>query len=275
MDNVIKLSAPATREFWELSILYEDAHLLALNKPAGLLTSPDRLTPDRPSLMNLLHAGITAAKPWAHERGLTYLMNAHRLDLETSGLILLAKSKPVLVKLANLFGEEKAYRKYVALVQGAPAQDRFEVDAKLAPQLTPGGFIRVDPRRGKRARTLFEVQERFEGWTLLKCEPFADRRHQIRAHLRSLRFPIAGDQLYGGRLLFLSRFKPDYRLKPNREERPLLSRVALHAGELALPHPITGAPLQLSAPWPKDLLVAVKYLRRYSPVGGTGEPVSQ
>jgi len=271
MDNVIKLSWPATREFWEIPVVYEDEHLLALDKPPGLLTSPDRQAPDRPNLTSLLHAGIAAGKPWARDGGLTYLMPVHRLDSETSGLILLAKSKPVLVKLANLFGEEKSYRKYVALVQGEPDQDRFEVDAKLAPQLTPGGFVRVDPRRGKRARTLFEVQERFAGWTLLKCEPLADRRHQIRAHLRSIRLPIAGDQLYGGRLLFLSRLKQDYRLKPNREERPLLSRVTLHAGELTLPHPVTGPPLDLRAPWPKDLTVAVKYLRRYAPVGAPGE----
>src|ERR1041384_377942 len=83
--SVIKLSSPATREFWEIPVLFEDAHLLALDKPAGLLTSPDRYDPERPNLMGLLHAGIAAGKPWAVERGLNYLSNAHRLDFETSG----------------------------------------------------------------------------------------------------------------------------------------------------------------------------------------------
>jgi len=100
----IKLSSQATRDFWEIPILYEDEHLLALDKPSGLLTSPDRDDPNRPNLMKLLHAGIADGKTWAKERGLAYLMNAHRLDVETSGIILLAKSKPVLVELANLFG---------------------------------------------------------------------------------------------------------------------------------------------------------------------------
>src|SRR5436309_2713326 len=106
MTLTIKLSSPATREFWEIPILYEDAHLLALNKPSGLLTSPDRYDTNRPYLTRLLHNGIADAKPWARERALSYLMNAHRLDLEISGVILLAKSKPMLIELANLFGSE-------------------------------------------------------------------------------------------------------------------------------------------------------------------------
>src|SRR3954449_9646975 len=120
MSVAIKLSSPATHEFWEIPVLFEDEHLLALDKPSRLLTSPDRYDPERPNLMKLLHAGITAGKPWARERGLNYLMNAHRLDFETSGVILLAKSKPVLVQLANLFGSEKPAKKYGALVQGSP-----------------------------------------------------------------------------------------------------------------------------------------------------------
>src|SRR5215471_10809214 len=99
----IKLSSPATREFWEIPVLYEDEHLLAVDKPSGLLVSPDRYDPNRPNLMKLLHSAIVAGKPWASQRRLTYLMNAHRLDFETSGVILLAKDKPVLVKLANAF----------------------------------------------------------------------------------------------------------------------------------------------------------------------------
>jgi 23S rRNA-/tRNA-specific pseudouridylate synthase len=96
VSAVIKLSSPATREYWEVPVLFEDESLLALDKPAGLLTSPDRYDPLRPNLMKLLHAGIAAHKPWAREWNLSYLSNAHRLDFETSGVILLAKSKPVL-----------------------------------------------------------------------------------------------------------------------------------------------------------------------------------
>ena len=262
--SVVKLSSPATHEFWEIPVVFEDDSLLALDKPAGLLSSPDRYDPPRPNLMKLLHTAIAAGKPWARERNLTYLMNAHRLEFETSGVLLLAKDKPTLVALANLFGSEKPLKKYVALAQGTPAEDKFEVDAKLAPHPLKIGLMRVDPKNGKKSRTRFEVLEKFSGWTLLRCEPLTGRTHQIRAHLRHAGLPMVGDELYGGKKLWLSRLKRDYRLKPGHEERPLLSRVALHAEELTLRHPATGRTVTMVAPWPKDLKVAVKYLRQYA-----------
>ena len=263
MNAVIKLSSPATREFWEIAVLFEDEHLLAIDKPSGLLTSPDRYDADRPNLMKLLHAGIADGKPWARERGLTYLSNAHRLDFETSGIILLAKSKPVLVQLADLFGAEKPVKKYIALVQGCPAEDEFEVDAKIAPHPVRLGMMRVDPKNGKKSMTKFFAMEKFSRQTLLRCEPLTGRTHQIRIHLRHAGLPIVGDELYGGKPLWLSRLKPNYRLKPGKEERPLMSRVALHAEQLEVVHPVTGQPISITAPWPKDFMVAVKYLRQY------------
>jgi RluA family pseudouridine synthase len=268
-NPIIKLSAPATREFWEIPVVFEDEHLLALDKPAGLLTSPDRYDPNRPNLMKLLHAGIAEAKPWARERGLTYLSNAHRLDFETSGVILLAKNKETLVQLADLFGAEKPVKKYVALVQGTPAEDAFEVDAKLAPHPVRLGMMRVDPKNGKKSLTKFSVMEKYSRWTLLRCEPLTGRTHQIRIHLRHAGFPIVGDELYGGKPLWLSRLKPNYRLKPGREERPLMARVALHAEHLELKHPATGELVSITASWPKDLTVAVKYLRQFTGAGAS------
>src|SRR5262245_44050702 len=116
----IKLSSPPTQEFCEIPVIFEDEHLLAINKPARLLTSPDRYDPDRPNLMKLLHRGIAEQKPWATARGLSYLANAHRLDFNTTGVLLLAKNKPVLIKLADLFNAEKPVKTYVALVTGTP-----------------------------------------------------------------------------------------------------------------------------------------------------------
>jgi len=265
MSEVIKLSSPATKEFWEVPVLFEDEHLLALDKPSRLLISPDRYDPERPNLMKLLHAGVELGKPWARQRGLTYLMNAHRLDFETSGVILLAKDKPTLVAVANLFGAEIPRKLYLALVHGNPVKPIFEVNAKLAPHPVKTGLIRVDDKNGKRARTVFELLEKFNGCSLLQCRPFTGRTHQIRVHLRQAGLPIVGDAFYDGAPLFLSRLKSGYRLKPNRTERPLLQRVALHAAELRLPHPVTNAEIVITAPWPKDMLVAVKYLRRYAP----------
>ncbi len=263
MTRIIKLSSPATREYWEIPVLYEDNDLLAVDKPSGLLTSPDPNDPARPNLMKLLHSGIAEGKSWAAERELEYLMSADRLDFETSGVLLLARNKPTLMKLANLFGSEKPLKRYAALVQGTPAQAQFKVEAPLAPDPRRIGLMRVNPKRGKRAITLFKAAERFANWTLLECEPLTGRIHQIRAHLRSVALPIVGDTLYGGKPLLLSRLKRGYRLKPGQHEQPLINRVALHAEHLTLPHPVTGQLLTITAPWPKDLTVAIKYLRRY------------
>lgn len=263
MNATIKLSSPATREFWEIPVVFEDAHLLALDKPAGLLTAPDRDDPARPNLMRLLHDAIAAGKSWAVERGLTYLNPAHRLDAETSGVILFAKSKPVLVALANQFGTDQPQAKYVALARGVPRAEQFEVDAKIAPHPLTPGLMRVDSRQGKRAKTLVSVVETFRDYVWLSCRPVTNRTHQIRVHLRHTGLPIVGDALYDGKPLLLSRLKRDYRLKPGRTERPLLARVALHAEELALVHPITGATVTFTAPCPKDLRVALKYLREH------------
>jgi 23S rRNA-/tRNA-specific pseudouridylate synthase len=170
----------------------------------------------------------------------------------------------MLIALANLFGSDKPVKKHIALISGEPPENQFEVDAKLAPHPVTTGLIHVDPKNGKKSKTRFAVLEKFDGWTLLKCEPLISRNHQIRVHLRYAGLPIVGDELYGGKPLWLSRLKRNFRLKPGHEERPLLSRVTLHAEEVSLPHPITGAPITITAPWPKDLKVAVKYLRQYA-----------
>ncbi len=264
MNPIIKLSSPATREFWEIPVLFEDEHLLALDKPSRLLTSPDRYDPARPNLMKLLHHDVERVAPWVRQRQLTYLANAHRLDFETSGVILLAKDKPTLVALADAFGTEQPAKTYVALVHGAPKETHFKVGAKLAPHPVKLGLMRVDDKNGKQALTHFEVLERFAGYTLLKCQPRTGRTHQIRVHLQNVGLPIVGDALYGGQPLLLSTLKAGFYLKRGKVERPLLSRVALHAEELRLNHPSKETVVTITAPWPKDLTVAVKYLRRYA-----------
>jgi RluA family pseudouridine synthase len=264
VTEVVKLSSPQTHEFWEIPVVYEDEQLLALDKPGGLLTSPDRYDPARPNLMKLLHRDIEREAPWAKARGLNYLMNAHRLDFETTGVILLVKNKPALVALAKQFGSEKPRKTYLALVRGSAAEDQFETEARLAPHPLQTGMVRVVAKAGKRSHTRFNVRERFKGFLLLECHPLTGRTHQIRVHLRHLRLPIVGDSLYGGPSLFLSSLKPDYRQKPNQSEHPLMGRVALHAQELTIAHPVTAVETIITASWPKDLTVAVKYLRRFA-----------
>jgi len=259
------LSSPGTGEFWEIPTLFEDEHLLALNKPSRLLVSAEAAHPERPNLMQLLHRGIERGVPWAKQRRLDYLMNAHRLDFDASGVILLAKTKIAFTALADQFTSEQPHRTYSALVRGVPPAETFETDAKLAPHPLQMGVIRVDAREGKRSRTTFAVRERFDGFLLLEGRPSPDRPDQLSVHLKYLRLPVVGAEIYGGRPLFLSTLKRDYQPKPDQEERPLMGRAALHMEQVSVTHPASGATVTMQAPWPKDLSASIKYLRKYAP----------
>ena len=216
--------------------------------------------------MKLLHSGIADKKPWANERHLEYLNPANHLDFDVTGVLLLAKNKAAFITLANLFSSEKARLKYLLLVSGEPLEKEFEVNAPLSPHPVKPDVMRVDRDNGKQARTRFTLLENFSraGYALLRAEPLSERTHQVRVHASHVGLKIVGDEIYGGKPLWLSRLKKDYRLKPGREERPLLARVALHAEELSLPHPVTGEKVSMKSPLPKDLKVALKYLRLHA-----------
>jgi RluA family pseudouridine synthase len=264
MSGVIKLSSPATHGFWEIPVLFEDEHLLALDKPAGLLTSPDPDDIQRPSLMKLLHTAIADGKPWAKERGLEYLNDINPLERDTTGVLLLAKNKEAFIKVTDWFGAENPGKQFLALVHGSPVTERFDVNAKLGSQPEQPGFVRVDPENGKKSKSSFEAVERFSGFTLWKCIALTDRPHQLRVHLQNSGLRVVGDELYGGAPLLLSKLKRDFYLKRGKVERPLISTPALHCERLTLPHPVTGEIVTITAPMPKDFVVALKYLRLYA-----------
>lgn len=248
---------------WPVEILFEDADLLAINKPAGLLVARDRWDKRKENLMGLLLAGIRDRKGWAREAGIDYLANVHRLDRDTSGVLLLAKSKPALVNLVRQFNQRTPRKHYVALAHGALPEEQVTVDLPIAPHPASPGLSIIDRRGGKAAHTILTVLERYAGFSLVRAEILTGRHHQIRVHLQSLRCPVVGDADYGGKPLLLSRLKRGYKMKPEGE-RPLIARPALHAERVELAQPTSGAPLRIEAPWPNDLEVAVKYLRKFA-----------
>lgn len=231
-----------------LDVLYEDAGLLALNKPAGLLAVPDRWDKAKDNLMGLLQA----ARP-GH-----YLANVHRLDRQTTGVFLVAKSRDAFRSLTRQLRERQTRKLYVALVHGDATGQVIDLPIGPHPKLV--GRSRVDHKNGKPARSTVRVLEHFHGYTLIEVEIETGRQHQVRVHCHAVGHPLVGDADYGGGPLLLSQLKRKYKPKDGEVERPLISRPALHAGSVTLADP----PVTITASLPKDFEVSLKYLRRFA-----------
>ena len=233
-------------------LLWIDDSLLAINKPAGLPTLPDGYDAQVPHVKALLEARYGP------------LWIVHRLDRETSGILLLARSSEAHRLLSLQFEDRSIKKVYHALVMGNPPWEAQRVDQPLRADADRQHRTLVDPRQGKPAATNLHVLERFGSFTLLEARPETGRTHQIRVHLASQGLAVAGDQLYGGgEGIYLSQIKPRY--KPAAGvEKPLLGRLGLHALSLHLQHPQTGKPFDLDAPYPADIETTLRYLRKFS-----------
>lgn len=264
VSAVIRVSSPEPGDSRALPVLYEDEHLLVLDKPGGPAAIRGEGDPEQPVLESLLQQGIHDGKPWAVERGLEFLRSIHCLDADASGVWVLARSAAVRVELVNQFNAGKPLASFLALTHGTPLERRFGVNLRMGPHPEAVGRMRVDARGGRKSVTRFELVEAFAGCTLWRCHPATDRLHQIRLHLRSRRLPVVSDPVYDGKPLFLSAIKPGYRFKRHQDERPLIARAALHCEAVELKHPATGQSLRVEAPLPKDFEVALKYLRRFA-----------
>jgi len=246
MKRKLKWRIESTRS----EIIDDDDQLLVLNKPPRLLVLPDRYNKNLPNLYTIL----------MEELGKVFIV--HRIDKETSGIILFAKTAEAHAELNTQFEERRVDKTYHAIVVGSPSPDEGVIDLPLAKDRKDVELMSVDRRNGKEAVTTFKVLERFSGYTFLELKPRTGRTHQIRVHLKSIGLPILADGSYGsGRGFFLSDVKA--RFQEKGEEKPLLDRTALHAAGIALVHPSTRAPVTFSAPLPKDMVSVLRYLRKF------------
>jgi len=227
------------------SVIYEDEHLVVLNKSSGLLVAADRWDPDAPRLDTLATEELCAEG----ER----LYAVHRIDKDTSGLVLYAKTAEAHRALSLAFQERQVQKTYHALVHGRPLWQETEVDIPLRADGDLKHRSVRDPKRGKPATTRFTVIGECGPYTWLEADLITGRTHQIRVHLQLSGLSIACDPLYGdGKPVFLSGFKRSWRGDPFTE-RPLLDRLALHAWRMVITHPVTGEEKTFTAPYPRDL----------------------
>ena len=253
--------APEPKPLEGLTILYEDEHTIVVDKPADLAVEPDRWDASRPSLIGALHA-LAGNEPDHAGRFRPRLV--HRLDKDTSGAVLVAKTIEAERTLGEAFERGLVRKTYLALVEGEHPLEEGEsetIELALASDRRRGGLVVVS-REGKPAVTRVAVEQRFRGFTLLRCEPLTGRTHQLRVHLAANGFPLAVDPLYGRRKsLALSELKSDYRPKPGRAEAPLIDRLTLHAARLEFPTP-SGAIEAVESPLPRDFQRVLKQLAK-------------
>jgi 23S rRNA pseudouridine955/2504/2580 synthase/23S rRNA pseudouridine1911/1915/1917 synthase len=242
-----------------------------INKPAGLLVIPDRWDPSKPTLVKLARAHLQAASIAAGKGApeAPRIWVVHRLDRDTSGVLVLAKSDRAHAVLSQQFERGKVRKTYLALVSGQGVRAEGIIRLPIGPHPHRPGVMAIRRRSGKSATTRYTVAERFRGYTLLDVRPQTGRSHQIRVHFQAIGHPLAIDPLYGsGEPLLLSALKPSYRPKADAEEHPLMARLTLHAQALELMHPTQGGTCTWVAPLPKDFAAALRNLRRYRSLPG-------
>lgn len=235
----------------KLEIVYEDDVIIVVNKPSGVLSVPDRYNPDLPHLASIL----------SHNHG--DILIVHRLDKDTSGLMVMARDAKSHSRLNEAFQNGTVEKKYLAIVAGHLLTDSVTVDLPLRPDGDRKHRTVVDRSRGKPSSTTFIELDRFDAYSLVEAAPHTGRTHQIRCHLAAIDCPIVCDTLYGrGKPLYLSSFKHNYR-PGKREERPLIDRLALHASSLKFEHPTTGKTTFFQVKEPKDIRATVNQLGKY------------
>jgi len=236
-------------------ILFESSSLVAVNKPSGILSIPDRYRPERFSIANWILSSYPDARP------------LHRLDFETSGILLFCILPEAFGWYSDQFETRAVTKIYHAIVEGRLLQDEGLIDQPLFTQTNGKVII---SKRGKESRTKWKTIERFVNHSFVEANPLTGRTHQIRVHLSSIGHPVLGDVTYGSTgSFYLSTVKGrhKYHLSKDQEaERPILSRTALHASKVELAEYQTNKFVIIDSPLPKDMKVVLQKLHQYSAI---------
>ncbi len=233
-------------------ILFEDEYLIAVNKPAGVLTIQDRFNPDITNLVSILKTKYPEIIP------------VHRIDKFTSGINLFAKNAEAHKWMSTLFMSREIEKYYTAIVDGKPYPESGRIDVPLAESTVTRGKMLVH-KRGKASITDYKIIKTFERFSLLHVRILTGRMHQVRVHLQYLGHPLIVDPLYGSRdAFYLSEIKQKkFNLGKYEDERPILSRQPLHAHKLCFTHQITGNQVDIECPLPKDMTAILNQMEKW------------
>jgi len=238
-----------------LNIIYEDDDIIVLNKPADILVHPAR---------GNLHGTLVNALSFYSDKLSSGLGEfrpgiVHRLDRNTTGVMVVTKNEIAQWKIAKQFETRRTKKEYLALVHGTPqlSSDRINAPLGIHPKVREKYAVRT--QNGKEAVTFYEVLEEFRGFAFLKLFPKTGRTHQIRVHLSHLKHPIVADDMYGGKFVYLWQLAD---AEPAVEE-PIINRPALHALSLEFKHPTTDKQVKFEAPIPDDMQNLLEMLRKY------------
>ncbi len=254
----VPAAAPSelTGEDIPLEIVYQDEYLAVVNKPAGMVTHPGAGNRSG-TLVNALihHLGRLPLMGETDRPGIV-----HRLDKNTTGLLVVAKTEESFKALQEAIFERKVHRTYIVLVCGHMLEDRATIDLPIGRSTRDRKKMSVAYQTGKEAKTGYKLTERFRSYDLLEASLFTGRTHQIRVHFSHLGHPVFGDQEYGGREKWLrGLFGPERPLA--RKMLRTLHRQALHAHRLEFEHPVTGEKLRFEADLPGDFQKILRILR--------------
>lgn len=234
-----------------IEIIHEDEDIIIVNKPAQFLSIPDRFRPEIPNVLSFIGQ--------MSER----MFTVHRLDKETSGIMVFAKNAEAHKNLSQQFEKRTTKKIYLAIVDGIPFEPEGLIDKPIDKHPLKKGLMVISPQ-GKPSQSEYKVVETFGDKAMVEVNILTGRTHQVRLHLKSIGHPIIIDEFYGRKdAFFLSTIKRGkLKLSKNEDEKPLMDRTCLHAFKLSFDHPKTGLRVTYEADVPKDFAAVIRQFRK-------------
>ncbi len=252
--DILKALRTQQGERLKISALFRDDFILAVDKPAGIPVIPDRTGKYDYNMRDVLADALNQK-----------IYVVHRLDTDTSGVLLFALDEQSHKNLSLSFEKNKIIKRYLALVKGRPPGESGTIDKPLMTVESGKIYAKIDAQ-GKRAVTHYKLLENFGRYSFVELRPETGRMHQIRVHLKSIGCPLAVDPLYSSeKPVDLSMIKIRYRLKKNMETpNALIKRLTLHAESISFDHPISAKKIEITAPLPKDFRAVLNALKKWT-----------